>query len=86
MRIQHGSTKLSNLNTCLLLTGYAKEFPLKVLQLSFPPLRYAVAIWPVTGQGFQNTKRPARGQLMKNFICLLPVAGAPYEMLSTKPC
>ena len=28
----------------------------------------------------------ARGQLMKNFICLLPVAGAPYEMLSTKPC
>ena len=29
----------------------------------------------------------AKGQVVKTFICLLPFAGAPYEMLSTfKPC
>ena len=31
-----------------------------------------------------DTPGVAREQVMKNFICLLPVAEAPYEMPSTK--
>ena len=40
--------------TAYLYNGFKNGFPTKL-----PTMFFAVAIWPVTGQGFQNTKWPA---------------------------
>ena len=39
-------------------TSRSPEFSKQLLDV-FTQIKYAVAIWPVTGQGFQNTKWPA---------------------------